>query len=98
MNKNLTIFIHIGYPKTGTTYLQQNFFSYLSQINYLGKFYEGKKFGNYKFYQLFCDTFFSKKNFYKKNISNFKYQFEKNILKSKKKIFYYPMRTFWIQI
>ena len=84
MNKNLNIFIHIGYPKTGTTYLQQNFFSNLSQINYLGKVYEGKKFRNYEFYQLFCDTFFSKKNFYKKNISNFRNQFEKNILTSKK--------------
>ena len=38
--KNKT-FIHIGFPKTGTTYLQNNIFNKIS-INYLGKPWDGK--------------------------------------------------------
>lgn len=32
------IFIHIGFPKTGTTTLQKHFFSQIDEISYLGKF------------------------------------------------------------
>jgi hypothetical protein len=44
------IFIHIGYPKTGTTTLQMHLFQKHSQIEYLGKFipsfgYAGKEIG-----------------------------------------------------
>lgn len=33
---NKTIYVHIGYPKTGTTTLQKDFFPYISEIEYLG--------------------------------------------------------------
>lgn len=43
MNKKLII--HVGYPKTGTTYLQSLIFPSSQRIEYLGTFYstEGKK-------------------------------------------------------
>lgn len=31
------IYIHIGYPKTGTTTLQKHFFPYIKEIKYIGK-------------------------------------------------------------
>ncbi|CCE21760.1 sulfotransferase domain-containing protein [Methylotuvimicrobium alcaliphilum] len=40
MENKKTIFIHIGYPKTGTTTLQNHFFSNIEDIQYLGKFYD----------------------------------------------------------
>ena len=32
----MKVFFHIGYPRTGTTFLQANIFPFHSQINYLG--------------------------------------------------------------
>jgi hypothetical protein len=37
------IFIHVGYPKTGTTTLQKHFFPKIEEIQYLGKRYRGKE-------------------------------------------------------
>jgi len=34
------LFLHIGYSKTGTTFLQKEFFPRLKQVNYLGKYYK----------------------------------------------------------
>lgn len=49
MNKR-TIYIHLGYPKTATTTLQESVFSQLNTINYLGKFNpKYQEFGNSKF-------------------------------------------------
>ena len=36
---NKRLLLHIGYPKTGTTTLQESFFSNLKQIDYIGKPY-----------------------------------------------------------
>ena len=36
MNSKFKIFIHLGYPKTGTTYLQNYIFSNLTNVNYIG--------------------------------------------------------------
>lgn len=36
----MKIFLHLGYPKTATTYLQKNIFSNHPDINYIGKFYK----------------------------------------------------------
>ena len=35
----MKVFFHIGYPRTGTTFLQANIFPFHSQINYLGPKY-----------------------------------------------------------
>ncbi|WP_341327018.1 sulfotransferase domain-containing protein [Methylotuvimicrobium sp. KM2] len=40
MESKKTIFIHVGYPKTGTTTLQNHFFPKIEDIQYLGKFYD----------------------------------------------------------
>ncbi|MBE0434447.1 MAG: sulfotransferase domain-containing protein [Methylomicrobium sp.] len=40
MENKKTIFIHVGYPKTGTTTLQNHFFPKIEDIQYLGKFYD----------------------------------------------------------
>ncbi len=37
---NKRLLLHIGYPKTGTTTLQESFFSNLKQIDYIGKPYK----------------------------------------------------------
>ena len=39
MNK---IIFHIGFPRTGSTYLQKNIFSKIKNINFLGKPYKYK--------------------------------------------------------
>ena len=36
MNSKFKIFIHLGYPKTGTTYLQNYIFNNLTNVNYIG--------------------------------------------------------------
>lgn len=36
------LIIHLGFPKTGTTALQENFFSKIENIEYIGKPYESK--------------------------------------------------------
>ena len=36
MKTKFKIFIHLGYPKTGTTYLQNYIFSNLTNVNYIG--------------------------------------------------------------
>ena len=41
MNKK--IFIHIGFPKTASTFLQKNIFPNIEGINYLGKPFKDKK-------------------------------------------------------
>lgn len=35
-----TLYLHIGYPKTATTSLQDSFFSQLNDIEYIGKPYQ----------------------------------------------------------
>ena len=37
----MEIFIHLGYPKTGSTYLQQQVFPLIKDINYIGKPFTG---------------------------------------------------------
>ena len=37
--QNKKIYIHIGYPKTGTTSIQANIFAQLNQIDYIGQPY-----------------------------------------------------------
>ena len=58
------IFIHIGYPKTATTTLQNNLFPNHSELNYL------RKGGNNL--HLIHDAFFSRENSFKKNINKYK--------------------------
>ena len=36
MNSKFKIFIHLGYPKTGTTYFQNYIFNNLTNVNYIG--------------------------------------------------------------
>ena len=36
----MKLYLHIGYAKTGTTFLQTEFFPKIKEINYLGKFYK----------------------------------------------------------
>ena len=38
----MRIFLHLGYPKTASTYLQKNIFSKHPDINYIGKFYKNQ--------------------------------------------------------
>lgn len=37
------LFFHIGYAKTGTTFLQQKVFPYLKEVNYYGRYYGNDK-------------------------------------------------------
>ena len=37
----MKLYIHLGYPRSGSTSLQKNFFPKHLQINYLGRFPEG---------------------------------------------------------
>ena len=41
MEKN-KLYIHLGYPRTGTTFIQKCIFSKSNQINYLGKPFDQK--------------------------------------------------------
>ncbi len=36
MNSNFKIFIHLGYPKTGSTYMQNYIFNNLTNVNFIG--------------------------------------------------------------
>lgn len=38
-----SLILHIGYPKTGTTFLQSNIFPYCKNINYIGRYYGEKR-------------------------------------------------------
>lgn len=44
MNQKKKIFLHVGYPKTGTTSLQKHYFPFAEGVDYLGKRYSGEKF------------------------------------------------------
>lgn len=50
MNNN-KIYLHIGYPKTATTFLQERIFSEMEEVYYLGKRSDKESDIYYKFYQ-----------------------------------------------
>ena len=74
MNSKFKIFIHLGYPKTGTTYLQNHIFNNLTDVNYIGI--------NNKFDK---DLYFIRNSTLKDNDKQFqkKISFLKKILKKK---------------
>lgn len=66
-----TLFLHVGYPKTGTTTLQNAVFTQHSELYYLG--------GQIKVFEFFRDIFFSRENYVQKNLNVYKDYFEKNL-------------------
>tara|TARA_B100000902_G_scaffold255337_1_gene241779 strand:- start:168 stop:332 length:165 start_codon:yes stop_codon:yes gene_type:complete len=48
-----TLYLHIGYPKTATTSLQDYFFSQLTEVEYIGKPYKREWQKNLKDYDYF---------------------------------------------
>lgn len=59
------IYIHLGFPKTGTTYLQKKIFPFIKDINYLGKDYRNKK----KIFEDLHNYIEKRKKFSKKKIN-----------------------------
>lgn len=60
------IFIHIGYPKTGSTALQNYSFPKLTNITYLGKLYDSDKF----YFKKNPLSFLTRKEIYLENLKN----------------------------
>jgi len=55
------IYIHVGYPKTGTTTLQAHFFPHIEEVQYLGKYVNSDK--NFDFnVNIINDIIFKNKN------------------------------------
>ncbi|SDR78029.1 hypothetical protein [Christiangramia echinicola] len=88
--KNNKIYLHIGYPKTATTFFQEKVFSELEGVYYLGKRNNKESDIYSKFYQFI----FNEKNEYKKIISEFlkeKLEFQ-NILISEEDFLFNSLR------
>jgi hypothetical protein len=49
MNSKKTVYIHIGYPKTATTSLQNDFFPFINNIEYIGRDYSKDRLYENKF-------------------------------------------------
>jgi len=80
MIENKEIYIHIGYPKTATTTLQNHLFSNHSQIEYMRS--ESK---NLSFIR---DVFFARENSIKRNVNNIENELNQFILKDRNKYVY----------
>lgn len=78
------IILHLGYPKTGTTFLQQNVYPKLNNIRYLGKFYRKKEIDDENTINIerirdyLCNSKFNDLNIEKEIISEFKNITNKN--------------------
>ena len=59
----MDLYIHIGYPKTGTTTLQEKLFANHNDIFYLNR-YIGS--------DLFKDIFYARENHVRRHIANYK--------------------------
>jgi len=69
------LYLHIGYPKTGTTTLQTYFFPNHSELVYLRNHNDNLSFIN--------DIFFARENSFKRSINSYKNELLKKITKSK---------------
>ena len=89
IKKKINLFIHPGYRKTGTTYLQKKLFNQLDLVN-LGEPYNNKETG--KLELLHRKIFHAKYSFDKFYPINYSYS-----ITLKKKIFFYLMKVFLIK-
>ncbi len=78
------IILHLGYPKTGTTFLQENVYPTLTNLQYLGKFYPKKEIDDENTINIerirnyICNSKFNDLNIEKKIVSEFKNITNKN--------------------
>ncbi len=73
----MRIIIHIGYPRTGTTWLQKRVFPYFKNINYIG----AKSYGNKKLYISKLENLKMCKDIRKVSMGDY---FQKNFFEKKK--------------
>lgn len=81
MNRN-SVFIHIGYQKTGTTTLQKHFFPIIDKIQYIGKFYNGEQFYNFD-NKIINDLIFQNELVFAQNIKEYRKKIMNLLVKNK---------------
>ena len=83
------IFIHIGYPKTGTTFLQEKVFPTFSNVKYIGK---SNSINHAIYSKLYEYVFFRKDIYFNDLVKYFKKVQEKNLLISEEDFIFNSLR------